>query len=556
MALPPQRSAEKLIKQVVMKSERSIFENHPLFTLENIYRAYRRCRKRKRRTHNAMLFEQNLEENLVFLHEALTAGTYRPDRSVAFLVEKPKRREIFAADFRDRVVHHILVGHLEPQWERRFIHDSYACRKGKGTHKGVDRLRSFTRKVTANGTRRAWYLQLDVRGFFISIDRNILYERLAAKERDPAVLWLIHTLVFYEPTENCCLRRTRRSDFDKLPAHKTLFKAAPHCGLPIGNLTSQFFANVYLDVLDQFVKHDLKVRYYVRYCDDLVLLSEDRDILKMQEAEIKAFLWDKLRLKLNNRRKLCPVSDGIDFLGYIVRPDYLLVRRRVIGACYKRLLNCKFSTPECRTYSLAKIPECRTYSLAEIPECRTYSLAGVYLWHQPTLEKVYNQLNSYLGHFRKAASFRLIKRLRRRFPWLDEYFVFNGQRISYSCPKLKPALRFSQQIARFVRQLPGHILAIQMGKWWELQGDCTDGCLPKELRRFRHSRFPEVRNILWESGRPVAWVMETGVRITRICERALVCRWSGTNRRPLASLKKECRTYSLAKTPECAKLTV
>ncbi|TEU10313.1 MAG: reverse transcriptase [Anaerolineales bacterium] len=314
-----------------------MFRDHPLFSLENIYRAYRQCRRHKRNTVNAMLFEQNLEENLVSLHEELTIGSYWPGRSMAFLVEKPKQREVFAADFRDRVVHHILVGYLEPRWERWFIHDSYACRKGKGTHRGVERLQSFTRQVTANGTRRAWYLQLDIRGFFISIDRDILYERLAAKETDPAVLWLIRTLVFYDPTENCSMRRASRADFEKLPAHKTLFKAAPHCGLPIGNLTSQFFANVYLDALDQFVKHQLKVRYYARYGDDLVLLSEDRAVLERQEGQIGEFVFDELRLTLNDRRRLRPVSDGIDFLGYIVRPDYLLVRRRVVGACFERL---------------------------------------------------------------------------------------------------------------------------------------------------------------------------------------------------------------------------
>jgi retron-type reverse transcriptase len=510
-----------------MKYKKAIFRDHPLFALENIYRAFRQCRRGKRGTHNAMIFEQNLEENLVSLHEELTSGSYRPGSSVAFLVEKPKRREIFAADFRDRVVHHILVGYLEPQWERRFICDSYACRKGKGTHKGVERQRSFTRKVTANGTRRAWYLQLDIRGFFISIDRNILYERLAAKERDPAMLWLIHTLVFYEPAENCSLRRTRRSDFDKLPAHKTLFKAAPYCGLPIGNLTSQFFANVYLDALDQFVKHYLKVRYYVRYCDDFILLSEDKEVLKNREAEIKKFLWEKLRLKVNHRRWLRPVSDGIDFLGYIVRPDYLLVRRRVVSACYERLPNCKFSTPE-------SLPNCKFGT----PECLTYSLAGVYLWHQPTLETVYHQLNSYMGHFRKAAFFRLVQRLRCRFPWLDEYFQQDGKRFLYSCPPLKPSLSFSQQKARFVSRLPGHILVIQTGKWRELSGACNDIGLLKDLKRFPQGRLPEVRNILWASGRPVAWIMETGVRITRICERALACRWTGRDRRPLALLKR------------------
>jgi len=355
-----------------------MFKDHPLFSLENIYRAYRQCRRHKRGTVNAMQFEQNLEENLVSLHEELTTGAYRPGRSIAFLIEKPKRREIFAADFRDRVVHHVLVGHLEPRWERRFIHDSYACRTGKGTHKGVERLQSFTRQVTANGTRRAWYLQLDIRGFFIAIDRHILYERLAARETDPAVLWLIRTLVFYDPAANCVMRRARRADpsassgqaFERLPAHKTLFKASPDCGLPIGNLTSQFFANVYLDALDQFVKHQLKARYYLRYCDDSVLLSAERAVLESWQAAIREFLSNELRLALNDRQRLRPVSDGIDFLGYIVRPDYLLVRRRVVGACYERL---------------ARAEE------ALIQQGLTMDAEGrpVYPWPWPVLEAVY-----------------------------------------------------------------------------------------------------------------------------------------------------------------------
>ena len=249
---------------------------HPLFSLENIYRAYRKCRRRKRTTCNALSFERNLEENLISLYEDLNSGTYNPGRSIAFLVNKPKLREIFAADFRDRVVHHILVSHLERTWEPRFIHDSYACRNGKGTHKAVERLRGFTRKVTANGTRQAWYLQLDVRSYFVTLDRNILYRRLASCESDPAVLWLIQMILFRYSTENCRFRKACRADFDRLPPHKTLFKSPPNCGLPIGNLTSQFFANVYLDVLDQFVKHGLKARYYVRYCDDMVLLSSDK----------------------------------------------------------------------------------------------------------------------------------------------------------------------------------------------------------------------------------------------------------------------------------------
>ncbi len=523
--------------------------DHPLFTLENIYRAYRQCRKHKRGTVNAMKFEQNLEENLVALHEELTSGSYRPGRSIAFLIEKPKRREIFAADFRDRVVHHVLVAYLEPRWERRFIHDSYACRKGRGTHKGVERLRSFARKVTANGTRRAWYLQLDIRGFFIGIDRDILYQRLAAKESDPAVLWLVRALVFYEPTENCliqiktpgvfakCFSYQRNPDcktisqarlpsktpgvsaFEQLPAHQTLFKAAPHCGLPIGNLTSQFFANVYLDALDQFVKHLLKARYYARYCDDFVLLSEDRAALERWEAQIREFLSRELRLTLNDRRRLRPISDGIDFLGYIVRPNYLLVRKRVVGACYEHLA-------------------CAENALIQQGLAMDDGARPVYPWPWPVLEAVYQWLNSYLAHFRKAACYRLVERLRRRFPWLEEYFRWDSERVAYSFAPPRPALRIAQQKAQLCDRLPGHILVVQMGKWWELWGGYPENLLPKGWRRFPESRLPTIENVLWQSGLPVAWIGETGRRITRIGERLLACRWPGaSDQRPLSALR-------------------
>ena len=149
------------------------WHGHPLFIVENLYRAYRRCRRRKRNTGNALAFERDLEAHLLALHNSLENGTYLPRPSLAFLVTKPKCREIFAADFHDRVVHHLLVGYLEVYWERHFIHDSYACRRGKGTLHGVERLRTFTRKVTANGTRRSWYLQLDKLGVSPSVVHGV-----------------------------------------------------------------------------------------------------------------------------------------------------------------------------------------------------------------------------------------------------------------------------------------------------------------------------------------------------------------------------------------------
>ncbi len=201
-----------------------LVKGHPLFSMENLYCAYRQCRRRKRGTTNALIFEQNLEANLLTLHEALNSSRYAPGRSIAFLVTKPKRREIFAADFADRVIHHILFAHLEPGWEKRFIHDSYACRKGNGTHKGVERLQQFLRKATRNNTQAAWYLQLDMKGFFVTINKAVLYERLSAKQPDLVVRWLIRQVLFHEPTENCLLRGHSIEDYNTLPVHKTLFK--------------------------------------------------------------------------------------------------------------------------------------------------------------------------------------------------------------------------------------------------------------------------------------------------------------------------------------------
>ncbi len=503
---------------------------HPLLGLENLYRAYRQCRRRKRRTHNPLVFERGLEDNIVALRDGLRRGTYRPGRFIAFMVEKPKRREVFAADFRDRVVHHLLVTHLERHWEPRFIHDSFACRRGKGTHKGVERLRSFARKATSNGTRRAWYLQLDVRGFFVTLNRRVLWDRFAASERGPAVLWLLRLFLFHEPTTNCRFRGARRADFERLPAHKTLFCTSTGCGLPIGNLTSQFGANVYLDALDQFVKHELKVRYYVRYCDDMVLLSADRAELEGWETRIGQFLDDRLRLRLNDRRKLRPVSDGIDFLGYIIRPDYLLVRRRVVGALRERLRSAE-------------------RELCRLGMVRPASGRAVFPWPWTLLEQLRQWLGSYLAHLDRASSRRLLGDLRRRFAWLDEYFSWNEMSVEFRCPVPRRALRFKQQKSCFLARLPGHVLMLREGPFCEritegLSADARSGsrdlaAIEAWPRRFPRRRLRSVKRLLWNSDLPVAWIDETGRRPGNIAERALALRWAsrqGSTGQRLASV--------------------
>lgn len=298
-------------------------------SLENLYRQYYRCRRNKRNTVNALRFEADQERNLIRLREQLLSRTYQPGRSVCFFTARPKLREIFAADFRHRVVHHLLVEYLERIWEPVFIHDSWACRPGKGVHRGVARLQQFLRQATANGSRRAWYLQLDIANYFMSMDREILFRLLAARLRDESALWLTPVLVFHDCTANYALRGSRQL-LARIPPHKTLFGAAPGKGMPIGNLNSQFFANVYLNGLDQFVKHELRCRQYLRYCDDFVLLGDSPGQIEAWRERIAEFLRTHLALELNPRQILAPVANGVDFLGYVVRSDYRLVRRRVV----------------------------------------------------------------------------------------------------------------------------------------------------------------------------------------------------------------------------------
>jgi len=314
-----------------------ITDTSDIFALENLYNAYLACRRRKRNTVNCLRFEARLADNLCDLRQDLVSRTYRPSTSICFIQKKPKMREIFAADFRDRVVHHLLVGYLEPIYERIFVHDSYACRVGKGVHGGVARLRSFLNKVTANGTIPAWYLKLDIRGFFMNLDKETLYGLVCRKTKRDAVRWLAARIIFHDCTREYTFKG-QRSLFEMIPPHKTLFKVPHGKGLPIGNLTSQFFANVYLNELDQFIKRKLGCKYYLRYCDDFILLAQSREQLGEWYTELGDFLWQRLQLEFNPAQyKLRSVSSGIDFLGYVIRRRYVLVRRRVVNNLRERL---------------------------------------------------------------------------------------------------------------------------------------------------------------------------------------------------------------------------
>tara|TARA_B100000315_G_scaffold248348_1_gene278122 strand:+ start:2483 stop:3700 length:1218 start_codon:yes stop_codon:yes gene_type:complete len=371
------------------------------FTYENLYRCYLNCRKNKRNKVNSLRFEINAEEELQRLLEELTSGSYVPSQSTCFITNKPKYREIFAADFRDRVLHHLLVSYFEPKWEKIFIYDSYACRKGKGTHAAVKKLQSFMRKVSCNRTKTAWFLHIDIRSFFVSINKKILFEILTKKEKDERITELIKIIIFYDPTKNH-IKKGQLSLFELISPHKTLFNTNNKTGLPIGNYTSQFFANVYLNDLDQFVKHILKCRFYIRYVDDLVLLHESKQVLQGWEKDVDSFLKKKLALCLNwKRRKIARVGNGCDFLGYIVQPTHLLARRRTITNFTEKLNKYQ---------SIITKPWYRGTLFKASPE---------------ELSKLEATVASYEGQFRHAATFRLLNKIKKKYLFLRIYFKAN-----------------------------------------------------------------------------------------------------------------------------------
>src|SRR5574344_2748269 len=254
--------------------------------LYQLHLSYLHARKNKRNTNNQLRFEMYQEEGLMQLAKAIYERKYTPKPCIAFIIHKPVMREIFAADFRDRVVHHLIIGKLNHLFEKQFINDSYSCRVGKGTHFGIQRIDRFIRQCSVNYTKDCYILKLDLQGFFMSINKNILFAKLETfinekhqhSDKD-LIIKLCKQVIFNDPTKNCIIKGNK-SDWADLPQTKSLFHSKPNCGLPIGNLTSQGFANFYMDSFDHFVKHDLKIQYYGRYVDDFVIVHEDKEYLK------------------------------------------------------------------------------------------------------------------------------------------------------------------------------------------------------------------------------------------------------------------------------------
>lgn len=305
------------------------------YPFSDLVQAYYDCRRSKRNSASALTFEMNLERNLIQLHDDLIAGTYRPGRSICFVVTRPKAREVWAADFRDRIVHHLLYNHVAPRFYAGFSVDSCACIPGRGTLYAVERLESKIRSASQNWSKPVYYLKCDLANFFVAIDKQVLRRQLAAKITEPWWLALAEQILMHDPRENYEVRSPRQL-FNLVPQHKRLTAQPATLGLPIGNLSSQFFANVYLDALDQFAKHQLRAKHYVRYVDDFVFLHESPQQLNTWLAEVEAFL-PRLGAKLNPTKTILQTVDrGVDFVGHVIKPWRRTTRKRSVATALRR----------------------------------------------------------------------------------------------------------------------------------------------------------------------------------------------------------------------------
>ncbi len=275
--------------------------------------AWKEFRRGKRTKQDVLEFQTDLIYHISQLHEELKTKTYKHGGYHHFRISDPKPRDIHKASVRDRLLHHALYRQLYPFFDNKFITDSYSCRVGKGMHKAMNRFRAFAYQVSKNHTRTCWALKCDIKKFFASIDHKLLYGILQKHVTDRNILWLLREVV---------------GSFPK--------------GLPLGNLTSQLLVNIYMNEFDQYIKHNLKAKYYIRYADDFVLLSNNKQELEQTLRYIEVFLQDKLKLKLHpDKVSIKTFASGVDFLGWVHFADHRVLRTSSKRRMLRRLQECE-----------------------------------------------------------------------------------------------------------------------------------------------------------------------------------------------------------------------
>lgn len=300
-----------------------------IYDFENLHNAYKKAIKCKRDRPDVMEYTDRLEENLIQLQNEFVWKTYEVGRYNIFYVYEPKKRMIMSLQFKDRVAQHAIYSQLNPFFEKQFIFDSYACRVGKGTHRAVNRLYGWL-KQTDRKPQRYYYLKLDISKYFYRVDHEILMGILSRKIADKDLLHVLSVIINCEDTH---FGLPLGADVGNVAYDELLGDV----GLPIGNLTSQMFANLYLNELDQFCKHRLKLRFYIRYMDDIIILHHDKRFLETVKQEIQIFLDERLRLQLNNKTCIRPTSMGIEFVGFRVWSTHLKLRKKTAKKLKKRL---------------------------------------------------------------------------------------------------------------------------------------------------------------------------------------------------------------------------
>lgn len=377
-------------------------------SLEEVIEAYYDCRHNKRNTMNQLQFEVDFEHELIELWHELNEGRYKPRRSIAFVVDYPVKREIFAADFRDRVVHHLIYRRVMPLLEQQFLTDSYATQNGKGTLFGIQHVEQHIRDCSENYTRDCWIMKLDISGFFMSISKDLLYQCVTdflvpryPKDKLPMLLYMLHETIYNRP-EKSCVRKVPAQRWEGLPRNKSLFYTHGKYGLPIGNLTSQVLALLFLDPLDHLVTGQLDVEHYGRYVDDMVFVNPSAQHLLAVRRHVNKWLADR-GLHLHPKKMyLQHYSKGVMFVGGMIKPGRKYISRRTVGRLFAKVhsYNERMAQPEPLT-------------AAEV-------------------ESMVASMNSYLGMMRHYNSERLFRRFMRRIDtqWYRyTYFSKRGRRV-------------------------------------------------------------------------------------------------------------------------------
>lgn len=375
--------------------------------LFDLYVAFEYACKHKTNKTYIKKFKENLHANLIELRDSLFNRTYKPEQSVCFIVEYPKKREVFAANFRDRIVHHLYFNYTHLLFEQTFIYDTYSCIKNRGTHFGIKRCRKHIIQESANYTNTCYVLKMDIKGYFIHIDRLLLVNIIKNKidkmsshkisNKDDRlwsdiidinfIKYLTDTIALLNPTLNCRFRSSKEA-WIGLPLSKSLFSVKEGCGLPIGNLTSQLFSNIYLNELDQYVKRELKCKHYGRYVDDFYIISKDKVFLKSIIPKIENFLLDKLHLEIHKgKTKIVDVKYGVEFLGAFIKPNRIYIANESLKRIKKKIYDINYMNIE--------------------------------------LDNPIQTINSYLGIFSHYKSFKIRKQIFDDIISIKKYGYFN-----------------------------------------------------------------------------------------------------------------------------------